>query len=299
MKIVQPVSKINVALLSMLFYVGSPSWAQAETPTLPAVKSTVSSTLLKEADAGYKQYAASTGDYFKFDPAMKSWPCDVSQRQLRQWTDIIDSADLQKTAKRPHKESTSTATTASPKFGYSYENVVFHPVSATCKNGKLDGNVEFIYEGTRKAWGPTYQKTSHEVAKVTMRIEGGHPVHLLELKKSVSGDQASNNQAANQKPAMPSDTVNIRSTAVQYHHHRPSTATIVMAGGPNPMYFLKRPVANHRVEKTFYAGTDLMSVETQDKAGLNDGLALSYKDGQAVKTCFKHGRQIDLKSCNG
>ncbi len=172
-------------------------------------------------------------------------------------------------------------------------------MAATCKNGKLDGNVEFVYEGTRKAWGPTYQKTSHELAKVTMRMADGHPVHMLELKKSVSGDQASNNQAANQKPAMPSDTVNIRSTAAQYNHRRASTATIVMAGGPNPMYFLKRPVAHHRVEKAFYAGTTLMSIETQDKAGLKDGLALTYKDGQAIKTCFKHGRQIDLKSCNG
>lgn len=297
MKVIPSVSKITGVMFLSLFYVGFLPQAQAEALNLPMVKQPTSAALLKQADAAYQRYSADAGNYFEFDQTKQAWPCDVSQAQLRKWTGTISSATSRTAAKASSAKSSSAPAANASQSGYSYENVVFHPVMATCKNGKLDGNVELVSQDTRKAWGPTYQGSSHELAKVTMHMAEGRLSHLVEVKKSIDVAKAPNGQADLQKSTAPSKSASLRVTAARHSRQGVSSATIVLAGNPNPMYFLSRPVAHNRVEKTFYAGTTLMSVELRDKAGRSDGLTVSYKDGHTVKTCFEHGRQINLKRC--
>jgi hypothetical protein len=297
MKAISSISKATGIAFFSLFFVGCLSQAQAEALNLPAIKQPTSAALLKQADAEYQSYLAHADNYFGFDPAKQAWPCNVSQAQLHKWTGTTSSAASQTTANPSRSKSSPVPAGKAAQSGYAYENVVFHPVKAACKNGKLDGNVELIYEGTRKAWGPTYQGSSRELAKVTMRMAEGRLLHLFEVKKSIDDSKAPSNQADLQKSMAPSKSASLRVTAAQHNRQRASSATIVMTDNPNPMYFLSRPATRNRVEKTFYAGTTLMSVEMRDKAGRSDGLAISYKDGRQVKTCFEHGRQIALKRC--
>lgn len=297
MKIARSISGTSTVVFSILCYAGCASLAQAESLDLPQVKDKTLSTLLNQANSEYQRYAANANDYFKFDTA-KQWPCKVSEAQLRDWSGTINSVD-QKAAAKPRSPKTATkAAPAVPEYGYSYENAMFHPVVASCKNGKLDGNIEVVYERSRKAWGPTYRGSSQQLGKITLHVVGGKAQHTLDVRKSVDAP-APNDAASAQKPAAAAKAPSITTSAEQLGKSGVSTATILMVDAKPIMYFLKRPVGDKRIERTVYTGTTLTAVEMQDKSGRADGPTLTYKDGQAQKTCFKNGQPLAADGCGG
>lgn len=241
--------------------------AQAETLALPELKDAAQAALLKEANAEYQTYAAAGDSYFKSDAAKGDWPCKIDAVQLNALAGTTD-----------YKSSAG-----GKEFGHAYSDVVIHPISAACKNGKLDGKVEFVYEATRKAWGPGFENSERELGKVTATLRKGKLKHRLEVRKASDVADAAkllSVTASAEKPAGAFIT----------------SATVLLADGAQK-YFLKRPVAGKRLEKSFYIGTALVSVEQQDAKGNPDGSTLAYKDGQASKTCFKHGKPLDAGAC--
>lgn len=242
----------------------------AEALQLPDVKAPSQVRMLQAAEAQYQRYAASPDAFFAIDAAKSvDWPCEVPASLTQALTGTSDYA----------------AGAGGTGYGHSYSNIVLHPVAASCQNGQLDGRVELVYEATRKAWGPTHEDTSQETGRVVATVTNGKVVHREELRKSVDG--------ATGKPGGVASSVEDPDGAFL------SSATILVTGD-SQKYFLKQPVRTSRgmrLEKRFYNGATLVSVDHADAKGKNDGLSVSYAGGSAKKSCYKQGKPTDLKAC--
>jgi len=250
--------------------------AQAEPLQLPTVKDAEQTRLLREADAQYQRYADSKNVFFYVDTARSGdWPCQVPAAQL---TSLTGTSDY-------------SAGDGPAGYGHRYTNVVVRPVSASCKAGKLDGQVELVYEAVRESWGPSYRGSSQQTGRVVAEIADGKVVHRLELRKSVEGSKDGGGTA-------------IPTTAVASSAEAPvgdfmNSATILVTGDGSRV-FLKRPVKTARgprLEKAFYIGTTLIAVDHADANGTPDGLSVSYKGGTETKSCMSQGKPADMKVC--
>lgn len=250
--------------------------AQAEPLQLPTVKDSAQMQLLREADAQYQRYADAQEVFFYVDPAKSTeWPCPVSAAQLTSLTGATDYA----------------AGDGPAGYGHRYSNVSVHPVMATCKQGKLDGQVELVYEALREAWGPGYRGRSQQTGRVVAQMTDGKLTHRLELRKSVD-------VPADGAP-MPVPTKAITSSAETPVGSFINSATILVAAD-GAKIFLKKPVKTAhgmRLEKAFYIGSTLISVDQADANGKPDGLSVSYKGGTETKGCYVDGKPADMKSC--
>jgi hypothetical protein len=250
--------------------------AQAQSLQLPALKQAEQTTLMQEAEAQYQRYVAAPDAFFSIGEAKKTeWPCKVSAAQLEALSGT----------------SNYTSGGVASGYGHSFSDVLIHPVTASCKGGKLDGQLDLVYEAVRKAWGPTYQNSAQETGRVVATVSAGKLVHRLELRKSA--DLARDNAGSQPK------STSITSSAEKPDGAFINSATILVTG-EGPKYFLKRPVKTPRgtrLEKTFYNGTTLVSVEQTDAVGKPDGMVVSYKGGEEKKSCFRQGKPADLKAC--
>jgi hypothetical protein len=264
------------ALGLLLASTGAQAQSQSQSLQLPALKHAEQTTLMQEAQVQYQRYAAAPDTFFSTGDAKKTeWPCKVSAAQLDELTGISN-----------YKSGSEAS-----GYGHSYSDVSVHPVTARCKAGKLDGQVELVYEAVRKAWGPGYQNNDQESGRVVATISGGKLVHRLELRKST--DLAKDNVGSQPK------STSVASSAEKPDGDFINSATILV-NGEGQKYFLKRPVKTPRgtrLEKTFYNGTTLVSVEQTDASGKPDGMAVSYKGGEEKKSCFKQGKPANLKTC--
>ena len=264
-----------LALCALGLLLGS-AGAQAQSLQLPALKQAEQTALLQEAQAQYQRYAAAPDTFFSIGEAKNTeWPCKVPPAQSEELTGI----------------SNYMSSGQASGYGHSFSDVVIHPVTASCKGGKLDGQLELVYEAVRKAWGPAYQNSAQETVRVMATVSGGKVVHRLEMRKSA--DLARDNAGSQPKPT------SIASSAEKPDGDFINSAAILVTGEA-PKYFLKRPVKTPhgtRLEKTFYTGTTLVSVEQTDATGKPDGMMVSYKGGGEKKRCFKQGKPADLKAC--
>jgi hypothetical protein len=253
----------------------------AQTPplplSLPAVEPASQATLLQEADAQYQRYAAAPETFFNTASATPTeWPCKVPAAQLEALTGT----------------SSYAAGSGATGFGHSYSDVVIHPVTAACKAGKLDGPVELVYEAVRRAWGPGHQSTAKQTGRVLATLSGGKLVHRLELRKST--EQMQDGSASSKGDAVASSAEHPVGDFID-------SATVLVTGDGTKS-FLKHPVRTAhgmRLEKRFYSGSTLVSVEHADARGKPDGMAISYTGGEEKKRCFRQGKAADLKACGG
>jgi len=269
---------LGLCALSLLASPGVQAQAQAQALSLqlPALKQPEQTILMQEAQAQYQRYAAAPDTFFSVGAATKTeWPCKVSAAQLDELSGTSNYA----------------SGGGASGYGHSYSDVSIHPVTASCKGGKLDGQLELVYKAVRKAWGPAYQNSDQETGRVVATISGGKLVHRLELRQST--DLAQDNAGSQPK------STSVASSAEKPDGDFINSATILV-NGEGQKYFLKRPVKTPRgtrLEKTFYNGTTLISVEQTDAIGKPDGMAISYKSGAEKKSCFKQGKPADLKAC--
>lgn len=264
---------LGVFATSLLF---ASAGAQAEPLQLPTVKDATQMQLLREADSQYQRYADAQDVFFYVDAAKSTeWPCPVPAAQLTSLTGATDYA----------------AGDGPAGYGHRYSNVMVHPVTAACKQGKLDGQVELVYEAVREAWGPGYRGRSQQTGRVVAQIADGKLMHRLELRKSVDipPDGA---------PA-PVPTTAITSSAEAPVGDFMNSATILVTGD-GAKIFLKKPVKTAhgmRLEKAFYIGSTLISVDQADASGKPDGLSVSYKGGTESRSCYSGGKPADMKVC--
>lgn len=249
--------------------------AHAQALQLPAVKQAAQNQLLQEAAAQYQRYAAAPDTFFSIGAQKQAgWPCKVSAAELNKLTGLSNYAFGK----------------GASGYGHQYDKIAIHPVAANCKNGKLDGQVDLVYEAVRQSWGPGFRHTTQETARVAATVAGGKVVHRLELRRSADLPGAA---------AAPSKPASIASSAENPHRAFITSATILVTD-EGQKYFLKRPVKTSRgmrLERAFYNGAALFSVEQTDARGKPDGLSISYKGGAESKSCFRHGKAVDLKAC--
>ena len=279
---VQLVGRIGPCAAALVFasaavHAQTPSQPQSQPLQLPTAETATQARLLNDAEAQYRRYAAAPDTYFNVDTAKSSdWPCKVSDAQLGALTGT----------------SNYSAGSGAAGYGHSYSDLVIRPVAATCKAGKLDGQVELVYETVRRAWGPAFQNSAKEVGRVVATVSGGKLVQRHELRKSTA---LSPDGGASDKPA------DVASSVEQRAGDFTESATILVTSDGTKS-FLKRPVKTRhgtRLEKRYYVGTTLISVEQADASGKPDGLAIDYAGGQAQKRCYRQGSVVDPKTCGG
>lgn len=276
-QVVRRAGPCAAAVLFASAAVHAQSQTQSQPLQLPTAETSGQARMLSDAEAQYRRYAAAPDTYFNVDTAKSAdWPCQVSDAQLGELTGTSNYA----------------AGSGAAGYGHSYSDLVIRPVTATCKAGKLDGQVELVYETVRRAWGPAFQNSAKEVGRVVATVSGGKVVQRFELRKStaLAPDGNASGKAAD-----------VASSIEQRAGDFTDSATILVTGDGTKS-FLKRPVKTQhgmRLEKRYYVGSTLISVEQADASGKPDGLAVDYAGGQAQKRCYRQGNVVDPKNCGG
>lgn len=162
-----------------------------------------------------------------FQPAtLEKWPCNISQSTIYQAADLVmaDPVEAEKIRLKIRKSLREQGLDPSLVAQTKYLNVHISPVSASCKNGKVDGDVELLaeyetlYENktTMNSGGKvitmTTKNSTKEVSRVWTRFDLGKvaaPVknikQVLRKNETAYDDQAMSEMMA--KNAIPQSKV--------------------------------------------------------------------------------------------
>lgn len=246
--------------------------------------------------------------YTDMPDTAKPWPCAVPDLEIRKLGGALSDEELKNLV-----PETKTLRRAAGNMKTSIRDVRYAPVSATCKDGKLDGPLEFVIEFTRVMDSFKYIMEAGYRMRISTRMKSGKPAagapnaqSTLQIsQKTKFKNPAEEEQMAKHFLANPFK----KSLSVNY-------AVPGKVGGMTDFYsvaindnrsggwmtILSRPTGPGRVASSMYDGAAL-SMTTSMKNYKSHGEFRIYEttpDGKSVlksTQCYEDGEQIMTTDC--
>ncbi|APW44526.1 hypothetical protein RS694_19715 [Rhodoferax saidenbachensis] len=273
-------------------------------PQLAAAFEQAQALLVKARDPAFMSMSVTNG----------SWPCNVPNLELRKLAGALSDNEDDAGMKRLKRLS---SVNLNMRQRVQVKDVQIVPIKATCKNGKLDGPLEFMMELTRvldTAAGMDVSemrtRSRHSMTLSAGQYLPGAP--LTVVSSQVSMKRTSKNPAVQaQMNAQPTADVKPPLTAfVQYQSEEKFAATTVsisevMMAGAKSSYFtsMHEMTDGRNGESRSYMGGTLTTI-TPTKNGLMHGESrgLPYKMGSfdvppSPPVCYEEGEVILASKC--
>ncbi|HJW24732.1 MAG TPA: hypothetical protein VJ576_07520 [Rhodocyclaceae bacterium] len=261
----------------------------------------------------YDQYLANPAEYFAKPATPSKWPCEVNPKFLNLIADTTNSDDIPEMKKFYLNEARSTG--ADP-VSLVFSNQTFYPIKASCKNGKLDGPVEFAVEYDMSIATAKMDMRSHRLKRVRAVLKENAPVGPIISaistlsSNTIYSDPATAEMMAKQKK---SDIVSagfvahVPSIPIKSHSNRVALSHVVVNGKLTRTAQTTRVADDGRVEENNYGtfgSTDHRDFTNRYKDGKRHGEFVRYPGTSgsypipASKECWENGEKVLTTSCN-
>lgn len=273
-------------------------------PTLAALYSQVKEMFTTASAPGYTDWPA----------AAKPWPCDVTELQVRKLASSLALGDGEhdpiiekaiKSGKRAAGVGKSSKTTIS--------DVRFAPLSGSCKDGKLEGPVEFVVEYTSTSTSNGIDMVSRYRDRTRVIASQGEAAigqpqsrATLQIANSMRYHDPVTEEMMKKTPKVKSEQIIVQA-AQPLSRAVGHTAQISLAKttGMEPMWMtiLSQPTGPQSVESYIYWGTQLHMI-TRVKNLLPHGEQRHFPitmNGYPVPgkvECFDEGEEIKTTQCD-
>ena len=254
-----------------------------------------------------------SGAYMDMPGDPKPWPCSVTELQVRKLAYVLSDDELDEKTRKTANIAYRSGGLGSNDIKTTVREVRFAPISANCKNGKLDGPLEFVIEFTRIIDMPTAINETRSRSRMHLMMSGGEA--MVDAPQGVTTRQLSNKisfkdpamDALVQKNKPPQSTVILASYSLPssgdagYSAVITETRTGLFTREWTTM--LIRPTAPKRMENSSFRGASLWMV-THSKNGRMHGEARTYPatfGGVLVPgsmSCYEDGEEIKTTKCD-
>jgi hypothetical protein len=299
---------MSVKPTALAVLIGFSAVCNASTPQLPPPHSDPKMAEVAAA-AATQLNVARAGSYLDFPANPQPWPCEVSDYQQRRLAWVLNDDEMDEKVKLAFRKAAINSGTQSKDMKMSYKDAIFAPLVASCKDGKLDGPLEFFVEYTRAIESPASTMEMRMRVRQSMVLAAGEQVYQtpvitsLIIAKTNTIYKDPSMQAMMAKLKIPeiksfSTTYTLPLSADDYY-----IATITDMGDHGWMTILQRPTGPNRSEMLSYKGANLLSV-TPMKIGLPHGeqRMMEQKYGSIVvpakSTCYEDGEVILTTQCD-
>lgn len=254
-----------------------------------------------------------SGGYLDLPDNAKPWPCAVTELQLRKYAYALSDNEQDEKTRKLMGNIYRDAGMNRKDLKTTIRDARHAPVYAACKDGKLDGPLEFIIEYTRSIDMPTAISETRSRSHIRLTVSAGEP--LTETPYTVTTLQLSN-KTSYKDPAI----------QTMMEKHKPPETTVITASYTQPvnpdagysaiiietrtglftrewMTMLNRPTAPKRMENNTYRGASLWMV-SHTKNGRNHGEYRTYPaifNGVTVpgtSRCYEDGDEIKTTQCD-
>lgn len=257
---------------------------------------------------------ASAPGYMDWPAEPKPWPCDVSELQVRKLASPLARGDGEndpliekaiKLGRRSAGAGGSSKTTIS--------DVRFAALEGNCKEGKLEGPVEFFVEYTRLATGAGTDMETRYRERTRALVSQGEPaigqpqVHaMLELSNSMHWHDPTVENMMKKAPKIKTErlTVQVNQFLSRVIGH---TAQIALSKsqGAEPIWntLLSQPIGPQSVESYVYLDGQLhmiLRVKNLQQHGEQRHFAINF-NGVTLPSfvqCFEDGEEIKTTKCD-
>jgi len=278
------------------------------TPTDPRVADT-----FEQARVVYNR--AESPGYMDMPADAKPWPCAVTELQLRRWVGYmaLNDTDLDEKARKANVAAFRASGMSADELKTTIRDVRHAPLVATCKDGKLDGPLEFVLEYTRVLDMSVAIMETRTRARMVMQLANGEKVatapvtsNTLQLSsKSTYKDPAVEAMMQKTKPPQASMRMAIASAPLNEDEGYSAVITETRTGsGPIEwMTVLAQPTGPKRMETRTYRGSALWTIariKNQRMHGEQKTFPTSF-NGVPVpggSQCFEDGEQIKTTQCD-
>jgi hypothetical protein len=252
---------------------------------------------------------AQTAGYWEVPANAQPWPCEVPDLQLRKYAYVLNDDEMDEKAKLASRKASLNAGMSSKDMKMSYRDPIFVPLVATCKNGLLDGPLEFFAEYTRVMDSTLATMEMRMRFRYVMTVAAGQAVvqapvlttSMTVSTKNVYKDPAMQATMAKIKvPEIKSLTATsvMPVTADDYYF-----ASITNMGAQGWMTMLQRPTGPKRAEMTSYKGSSLLMVmPLKNSLPHGEQRMTEQKYGTVIvpakSTCYEDGEIILTTQCD-
>jgi len=250
-----------------------------------------------------------TAGYLDFPANPPAWPCAVSDFQQRKLAWVLNDDEMDEKTKLAFRKSSMNAGMNSKDMKMLYKDAVFAPLAASCKDGKLDGPLEFVVEYTRVFDSPASTMEMRMSVRQSMTVAAGEQAFGTPVSTSVTTVSTKTAykdpavQSAMAKVKMPEIKIFTATYSLPLNADDYYVATISDMGAQGWMTLLQRPTGSKRSEMSSYMGANLYSVQPM-KNGLPHGeqRTMEQKYGSVIvpakNTCYEDGEIILTTQCD-
>jgi hypothetical protein len=282
-----------------------------ELPSIPT--DTRVAAAFAQARAVYSR--AESPGYMDMPTDAKPWPCAVTELQLRRWIGYmaLNDADLDDKARKANAAAFRASGMSADELKSTVRDVRQAPLVASCKDGKLDGPLEFVLEYTRVLDMPVAIMETRTRTRITLQIAAGEQVmnaavsvNSLQLSsKSTYKDPAV--EAMMQKTKTPQVTMRMAVASLPLNDEEGYSAVITETrAGSGPaewMTVMSQPTGPKRMETRTYRGSALWTIariKNQRMHGEQKSFPTTFS-GVPVpggSQCFEDGELIKTTRCD-
>ncbi len=251
--------------------------------------------------------------YLDMPQGAQPWPCPVTELELRRYAHVLSDDEQDDPDKKARNAAYSNAGMRSNDIKTSIKDVRYAPIAASCKNGKLDGALEFVLESTRITDMPVVVIEMRSRSRIRLMLSGGLPIMQAPMSEATLelSDKTRYKDAATQ--AMMDKDPSAASKTISASYTQPVNADVgysavildIQTGhsGHEWMTLLNRPTGPKSMELSHYRGSQLW-MRSHTKNGRSHGEHRTYPavfGGVTVPgstQCYEDGEQIKTTQCN-
>lgn len=259
---------------------------------------------------------ASASGYMDLPAQQQAWPCAIDEVQLRRLVGAVSSAELDARGRRSQRLMYAGVGMRDSEMQTTISDVRLVPLAAQCKDGKLDGPLEFMLQSTRTMDMPTASTEIRSRVRFQGVIAGGErvptaPIHVATWTYGMATtfkDAATRKLMENVKT--PQVLTLSANTSLPQDADAAWSATIIEtrtgASQREWMTLFTQPTGARRNEMTNYRGAALWMRQSM-KNGLQHGVVQTFPfqvgAGAAAVTvpgslkCYEDGEEIKTTQC--
>lgn len=251
--------------------------------------------------------------YLEMPSTPNPWPCEVTELQLRKFAGALTSEELDLKEQKKLKRIFSDMGISMKGIKEKYSDVHYAPIIASCRNGKLDGDLEFIIEYTKVSNYPDYvHKVSERKRKHITLFDGEYKNQGIETEviMNISDEMTFINtevQAAAARDNSPKSKYNSTRCSELIGEDVSYTASIVeLITDKKPttvLTSLSLPTGANKMQSMSYDGStliDIFNFKNNVMHGEHHSYARVIEGFQIPESiqCFENGEEIKTTKCD-
>jgi len=271
--------------------------------SLPKLDDPQLQSLQDDLQVEFKQYMANPNTYFSRPNEVNTWPCTLSPSQLNKLTGTVDSDNDPVMKRRLVNDSRSNG---GLKIKITYSNQQTIPVKASCKNGLLDGPVEFWQEVTMHNDSPmtkiadyltTQEIQNHLIKRIWFNAQKGNSIGPIvvstkALDSTITYSDPTLNAQAKLRPK-PTSSVSFSKSSGEEPSSSVSISHVVVNGDTTVNVTTERLFGDHRREETTYWNNQMLYRKLYKNDKLHGVTTLTGQPNE----CWEEGEKVLTASC--